>query len=120
MSAGAPRRIPVWVLVPPRTLLLDIAGPIEVLRRANIEQQALRFDAHYVGPREALRTSVGLKVTDIAPLPPALPADALIIVPGTADMIDFADDTEEADAMRDNAAIVEWLRAHVRDRRAHV
>ena len=114
MSAAEPRRIPVWVLVPPRTLLLDVAGPIEVLRRANIEQQAVRFDVHYVGPRATLRTSVGLKVADIEPLPRALPPDALIIVPGTADMIDFADDTEDAQAVRDNAAIVEWLKAHVR------
>jgi transcriptional regulator GlxA family with amidase domain len=115
MSAAAPRRIPVWVLVPPRTLLLDIAGPIEVLRRANIEQQAVRFDVRYVGPRAALRTSVGLKVADIEPLPPALPPDALVIVPGTADMIDFADDATDAEIARDDIAIVEWLKAHVRN-----
>ena len=34
MNTAAPARIPVWVVLPPRTLLLDLAGPIEVLRRA--------------------------------------------------------------------------------------
>lgn len=114
MSEAAPRRIPVWVLVPPRTLLLDIAGPIEVLRRANIEQQTVRFDVRYVGPRATLRTSVGLKVADIEPLPPALQPDALVIVPGTADMIDFADDAEDTETERDDTAIVDWLKSHVR------
>ncbi|WLS05232.1 hypothetical protein [Shinella oryzae] len=33
--------IPVFVVVPPRTLLLDVAGPMEVLRRANMEQAAV-------------------------------------------------------------------------------
>ena len=41
--------IPVIVIVPPRALLLDIAGPIEVLRRANLEQHDVRFDVRYVG-----------------------------------------------------------------------
>ncbi len=31
----APRRIPVYVVLPARTLLLDVAGPMEALRKAN-------------------------------------------------------------------------------------
>jgi hypothetical protein len=41
---GRLRHIPVFVVVPPRVLLLDIAGPLEVLRRANLEQSVVRFD----------------------------------------------------------------------------
>jgi transcriptional regulator GlxA family with amidase domain len=44
------RRIEVYVVVPPRLLLLDVAGPLEVLRRANQAQAEVRFEVHYVGP----------------------------------------------------------------------
>src|SRR5262245_46982301 len=44
------RRIPVFVVVPPRLLLLDIAGPLEVLRQANRIQSRVRFEVRYVGP----------------------------------------------------------------------
>lgn len=30
------KTIPVYVVVPPYTLLMDVAGPVEVLRRANV------------------------------------------------------------------------------------
>ena len=36
------QRILVYVVVPPRLLLLDVAGPLEVLRRANQVQAAVR------------------------------------------------------------------------------
>ena len=42
------RVIPVYVVLPPRTLLLDVAGPLEVLRRANVIQDALRFDVRFL------------------------------------------------------------------------
>ena len=44
------RRIPVFVVIPPRLLLLDIAGPLEVLRQANRQQNSVRFEVRYVGP----------------------------------------------------------------------
>ncbi len=44
MSDANARRVDVAVIVPPRALLLDIAGPIEVLRRANVEQREVVFD----------------------------------------------------------------------------
>lgn len=78
-----PRRIPVFVVLGPRTLLLDIAGPMEVLRRANVEQDALRFDVRYVGPLATITSSIGLTLTDIAPLPSEVPRDAFVIVPGS-------------------------------------
>jgi hypothetical protein len=40
MINAEPSMLDVWVVLPERVLLLDIAGPMEVLRRANVEQSA--------------------------------------------------------------------------------
>ena len=108
------RSIDIWVVLPQRVLLLDIAGPMEVLRRANVEQQVLRFNVHYVGSNPHAMTSVGVPLAHIAPLPERLPAGAMIIVPGSADRIDFAEDVSEAFVHQDERAIVDWLKACVR------
>jgi transcriptional regulator GlxA family with amidase domain len=42
------KQITVYVVLLQRTLLLDVAGPLEVLRVANREQQKIRFEVHYV------------------------------------------------------------------------
>jgi transcriptional regulator GlxA family with amidase domain len=114
VSHSVPRRIPVWVIVPPRTLLLDVAGPIEVLRRANIEQHRVAFDVRYAGVSATVSTSIGLLLADIEPLPERIDDDALIVLPGTADMIAFADDAPDTEIDREEAALVAWLRTHVR------
>lgn len=122
-----PRRIPVYVVLPPRTLLLDIAGPLEALRRANVVQERVRFDVGYFGPTRTLTTSIGLDVTGVAPLPRRIPDDAMVVVAGNVGEIlqprigprvvrDVAVDAaaaSEAD-LRDEARIVDWLRATVR------
>ena len=69
------RLIPVVVVLPPRTLLLDVAGPVEVLRRANLIQDRVRFDVRFVGATRSLRTSIGLSVSGIETLPHILPAE---------------------------------------------
>ncbi len=114
MSPTAPRRIPVWVMLPPRALLLDVAGPLEVLRRANVEQQRVRFDVRYIGPRTTLTSSVGLTLGGIEALPDALPDDVVLVLTGTADTVAFAEDPADAEVARDECAIVDWLRTHVR------
>lgn len=115
MTKAIPSRsIPVLVIVPPRALLLDIAGPIEVLRRAGIEQRGVRFDVRYVGPARTVTSSIGLALSDIAPLPDAIAEDAVVIVPGNADNVAFADDRPDEDVARDEGAIVSWLSRHVR------
>jgi len=73
----------VYVVVPPRTLLLDIAGPIEVLRWANHVQEAVRFDVSYTGPVTNVLSSIGLMLTEIAPLPDVLPDNAIIVLAGS-------------------------------------
>jgi transcriptional regulator GlxA family with amidase domain len=108
------RRIDVTVIVPPRALLLDIAGPIEVLRRANLEQHEVRFDVRYAGAARAVASSIGLMLSGIDTLPEMLSDNAMIVVPGNADTIAFGDDPADASVVRDEAAIVAWLARVVR------
>lgn len=106
--------VPVFVVVPPRALLLDIAGPVEVLRKANMEQARLCFDVAYVGPAADVTSSVGLAVTGIAPLPAALPDGAMVVVSGAADRpLGSEVDTRKDDAPLE-AEIADWLRRVVR------
>lgn len=109
-----PRRIPVYVVVPPRVLLLDVAGPIEVLRKANLEQRAVHFDVMYIGPARTLGSSVGMTISDIQPMPARLPDDALVVVPGHADQPLGEPVTSDAQNASYEQAIVDWLRHSVR------
>ena len=111
--ATGPRRIPVFMVVPPRALLLDIAGPMEVLRKANLEQDAVRFDVTYVGPASEASSSNGLSVTGIEPLPDALPDGALVAISGSADTPMGPAPDRKADALQE-AVIVDWLRSAIR------
>ena len=109
----ATRNIPVYVVVPPRALLLDLAGPLEVLRRANLLQDAIGFDVHYVGAARAVRTSVGIELGAIQRLPPKLPEGAMVIIVGNVDLLIDGVGGTAADAKQE-AEIVEWLRDTIR------
>jgi transcriptional regulator GlxA family with amidase domain len=121
-SHGEPRRQSVYFVLLPQTLLLDVAGPAEALRMANRYQDAVRFDLRFVGPRSDVPTSIGLCLTKLAPLPRALPDDAMIVVAGTVDppgrtgagpAAAKASGGEEP-LRRAQAAVVAWLRRIVR------
>lgn len=105
-SAGNDSRIiPMFVVLPPDTLLLDVAGPMEVFRRANLEQAAVRFDYVYVAPAPEQATSIGLTVSGLTDLPEKLPDNAWILISGSL----------TASAVRERNAlpltrIVRWLR----------
>jgi transcriptional regulator GlxA family with amidase domain len=114
MSTCLPKLIDVWVVLPQRVLLLDIAGPLEVLRRANAEQYSLRFIVRYVGTNSRAISSVGIPLTDIAPFPTRLPEDAIVVVPGSADGIDFAEDIPQSAVVHDEEQIVRWLKSSVK------
>jgi transcriptional regulator GlxA family with amidase domain len=108
------RIIPVFVVVPPRTLLLDIAGPMEVLRKTNLEQQAVGFDVTYIGPSPQIGSSIGLELAGIAPMPETVPDGTLVIISGAADepMGRLTHDTTLE--QRQEAEIVAWLRHAIR------
>ena len=110
------RVIQVYVVVPPRLLLLDIAGPIEVLRCANFAQSAVRFDVRYIGPAATVKTSVGLTLGAIEKLPDRLVENAWIVVAGDVEQT-IAPGAVGGRACEDaahEAAIVGWLRETVR------
>lgn len=106
------RRIDVYVVLPPRTLLLDVAGPIEVLRRANLIQDMVRFHVRYVAPTRTLRTSIGLDVSGIEPLPRQIAEDAMVVIGGNADTLLDGSIAQPADAQHE-AKIVDWLRTAI-------
>jgi transcriptional regulator GlxA family with amidase domain len=112
MTAG-PRHIEVLVVAPPRALLLDIAGPIEVLRKANLTQDAVRFVPRYVGAGARVATSIGLDVAGLAPLPARVAAGAFVLVSGSADE-PMGEGRDAADEARQEAEIVDWLARVVR------
>lgn len=111
---AAARVIPVIVVVPPRTLLLDIAGPVEVLRKTNLEQDAVRFAVSHVGPAARVRSSIGLDLTGIAPLPKAVPDGAWVVLSGDVDQPLGEPAGVRQDEERLNARIVAWLRRAIR------
>jgi transcriptional regulator GlxA family with amidase domain len=112
------RRIPVFVVIPPRLLLLDIAGPLEVLRQANLVQDVMRFEVRYVGPTASLQTSIGITLAEIEPLPDELPPNSWIVVAGDVEEVMLvggkpAPGRSQADLEAEDA-IVAWLKATVR------
>jgi transcriptional regulator GlxA family with amidase domain len=115
---GETRRIPVFVVVPPRLLLLDIAGPLEVLRQANRVQDSVRFEVVYVGPQDTLQTSIGITLSAIEPLPRELTAGSWIVLAGDVEHVMLCGGKtgpgkSAADAEAEEA-IVNWLKAAVR------
>lgn len=108
------RVIPVVVVLPPQVLLLDVAGPLEVLQKANLEQDAVRYRIGFVGPSPSVGSSIGLDLAGIAPLPARLPDDAMVILPGTNDFAPGRAAAEQHDHRRREAMIVDWLATAIR------
>ena len=95
----------VWFLVAPRTGLLNIAGPWEVLGHANEVLGRDAYQIQLVGPRSpTIRTRHGLMVSGIRSLPrsPARPPDVAIVAGGSP-RLPIPDE---------EARIVAWLRRH--------
>jgi transcriptional regulator GlxA family with amidase domain len=107
----APRRIPVYVVVPARVLLLDVAGPLEVLRRTNVIQDTVRFDVHHVSPLPEVTSSVGLRIAGLTPLPGALPDDSIVLLSGDAEILLTGEDSPRGAG---EEAVIGWLRKVMR------
>jgi transcriptional regulator GlxA family with amidase domain len=116
-SEGELRHIPVFVVLPPRLLLLDVAGPLEVLRQANRVQTAVRFDVQYVGPSPSLLTSIGITLNAVHPLPEELPPEAWVVLAGDVEQVMLCGGGDAGKSPADEAhekAIVAWLKKSVR------
>ena len=112
------RRIPVFVLVPPRLLLLDIAGPLEALRQANRVQSSVRFEVRYIGPSSSLQTSIGITLAAIEPLPQEIPPNSWVVLAGDVEHIMLcggaAGPGKSAADEAAEKAIVTWLKITIR------
>lgn len=79
-------RIDVLFVISPHSLLLDIAGPAEAFRLANLHRAMLRlpprFRLRFAGPSATLRTSVGLALADLEPLPARLDSPTWVVLVG--------------------------------------
>jgi transcriptional regulator GlxA family with amidase domain len=78
--------IDVLFVIAPHSLLLDIAGPAEAFRLANLHRQARgqppRFRLRFAGPVAAPGTSVGLGLADLEPLPERLRPPSWVVLVG--------------------------------------
>ncbi len=98
------KRQAVYFILPPRTLLLDMAGPAEALTMANRYQSDVRFELHYAGPSAQIKSSIGLTLSGISTLPELPARNAMIVVSGAGSA------PEDPDSQMARGAIVEWLR----------
>jgi transcriptional regulator GlxA family with amidase domain len=107
-----PQLIDVLFVIVPQSLLLDIAGPAEAFRLANLHRRAQglppRFRLAFAGPAATLPTSVGLTLGSLVPLPDQLSAPTWVVVVGQP----TAHVTQVTPEM---AATAQWLRARMRD-----
>jgi transcriptional regulator GlxA family with amidase domain len=109
------KHISVYVVLLQRTLLLDAAGPLEVLRVANREQQDIRFEVHYIGPEASIVSSIGITLAKIEPLPKTLPDGAMVVLSGDVDYIMMPGiQVAPKPDPNEGATVVKWLRAVVR------
>lgn len=107
------RRIPVLVVLPPRTLLLDLAGPLEVLRIAGAAQDRVSFDINYAAPEATTHSSVGLKLSGAGPLPAVIEDGTVLLVPGSSSYT-LGPPRDGGDDAQAEATIIAWLRTAVR------
>ncbi|KTC22005.1 AraC family transcriptional regulator [Pseudomonas marginalis ICMP 9505] len=100
--------VPVLFVLLPNALMLDLAGPAEVLRLAAQAEgpASVAFDLQYVSPVAALQTSIGLPLNGLAPLPPALALGTLVVLVGSTPPLTTACRQAFESA---NAVLTEWL-----------
>jgi transcriptional regulator GlxA family with amidase domain len=93
---------PVYFLVTRSIVLLDLAGPAEVFRCANLFAPD-SFETHFCGLASEMDTGVpGLVLSHLEPLPERLPPGALVITLGqVGDAPDWRDPSVQA--------VVHWL-----------
>jgi transcriptional regulator GlxA family with amidase domain len=78
--------IDVLFIIAPHSLLLDIAGPAEAFRLANLHRELRgmppRFRLRFAGPVGTAPTSVGLAITALEPLPQRLNTPTWVVLVG--------------------------------------
>ena len=102
-------------VLPPQTMLLDVAGPCEVLRAANRQQSNIHFEVRYVGASDSIATSVGLRLHGVEPLPESIAGDAIVVIVGSVKepMLTVNQPARQEQASGE-AEIVLWLKTAIR------
>ncbi len=81
-----PTLVDLLFVIAPHSLLLDIAGPAEAFRLANLHReqrgQRPRYRLRFAGPVATAPTSVGLGLVDLEPLPEQLLAPTWVLLVG--------------------------------------
>jgi transcriptional regulator GlxA family with amidase domain len=72
---------PVFFVILPDVVLLDVAGAAEAFRIAE-QQRPGSYELRFISPLTTVRSGVGLELHKLAPLPKQMPADALVVVTG--------------------------------------
>lgn len=80
------RIIDLLFVIPPHSLLLDIGGPAEAFRLANLHRQRRglppRFRLRFAGPQVRVTTSVGLGLGELESLPERLSTPTWVVLVG--------------------------------------
>lgn len=78
--------IDILFVIAPHSLLLDIAGPAEAFRLANLHRDRHglppRFRLRFAGPVPAVASSVGLSLFELEPLPESFSAPTWVVLVG--------------------------------------
>jgi transcriptional regulator GlxA family with amidase domain len=103
--------IDVVFVVPPQSLLLDVAGPAEAFRLANQYLESVgrkpAFRLRFIGPRPDADSSVGLGMAGMEPFPDSLQTPSWLVLVGQPDAV-------LATRNRDLQATAHWLNKHMR------
>ncbi|MFZ6720980.1 GlxA family transcriptional regulator [Undibacterium sp. Ji49W] len=103
------RRQPVYFLLLPDTLLLDLAGPADAFLFANRYQQDIRFELIFISPTDSINCSIGLQLSSLLPLPDVLEDNAILVLPGLSG--------DKVQHTKGEAQIaIQWLHQHVHAR----
>lgn len=83
-----PNMVDVLFIVLPDTLLMDLAGAAEALRRANVaslqQGEPGSYTLRHAGPQASVLSAEGLCCSGLAPLPESLPRPTWIVLGGHA------------------------------------
>lgn len=92
---------PVYFVILPDVVLLDVAGAAEAFRIAE-QQRPESYELEFVAPAATVRSGVGLELHRLKPLPRQLKDNAIVVVTGVVGArVDF-----DTAAMR---RVIEWL-----------
>ena len=73
----------VFFVLLPRVILLDLAGPADAFRNANIKV-ADSYRLRFVAPARSVAAAIGLELAALEPLPAKIPEGAIVVLTGVA------------------------------------